>query len=100
MGYCLSLCMDIFSHEKHNEFVFYKSEKNQTTSNNNPSIKDLISDRNVKKALIHNSYQTVYVGHDDSGKAYYGEVNHKNEENANEFINNFIKGRNKLLLDD
>ena len=96
---CMGLCKEITG-ENHNEFIFYKSEKYQTKSNNNPSIKELITDRNVKKALIHNTDQTIFISHDDSGRAYYGEVNHKNEEKANNFINAFLKGGNKHLLDE
>ena len=75
----MGLCKE-FTGENHNEFILYKSEKYQTKSNNNPSIKELITDRNVKKSLIHNSDQTVFISHDDTGKAYYGEINHKNEK--------------------
>lgn len=95
---CMNLCKEI-SRENHTQFILFNSEQHRTEPNNNPSIKELISDKNVKKALIHNSEQTVFVGHDDQGKAYYGEVNHKNEENANKFINTFLKGGNNLLSD-
>ena len=95
---CFDLCKEI-SRENHTQFILFNSEQHRTEPNNNPSIKELISDKNVKKALVHNSEQTVFVGHDDQGKAYYGEVNHKNEENANKFINTFLKGGNNLLSD-
>ena len=95
---CFDLCKEI-SRENHTQFILFNSEQHRTEPNNNPSIKELISDKNVKKALIHNSEQTVFVGHDDRGKAYYGEVNHKNEENANNFINTILKGGNNLLSD-
>ena len=94
----MNLCKEI-SRENHTQFILFNSEQHRTEPNNNPSIKELISDKNVKKALVHNSEQTVFVGHDDQGKAYYGEVNHKNEENANKFINTFLKGGNNLLSD-
>ena len=95
---CMGICKEI-SGENHNQFIFYKSENYQTRANNNPSVQELMADKNVKKALIHNSAQTIFVGHDDGGKAYYGEVNHKNEENANNFINTVFKGRNKFISD-
>ena len=94
----MNLCKEI-SRENHTQFILFNSEQHRTEPNNNPSIKELISDKNVKKALVHNSKQTVFVGHDDRGKAYYGEVNHKNEENANNFINTILKGGNNLLSD-
>ena len=95
---CMGICKEI-SGENQYEITFYKSENHQTRANNNPSVHELMADKNVKKALIHNSAQTIFVGHDDGGKAYYGEVNHKNEENANNFINTILKGGNNLLSD-
>ena len=93
-------CTKVYGNEGHNEFTFYKSYNNQYPANNNPSVKDLISDKNVKHAVIHDSKQTIFVSHDDNGKAYYGEVNHKNEENAKEFVNYFLPKGNKYLLDN
>ncbi len=95
---CMGICKEI-SGENHNQFIFYKSENYQTRANNNPSVQELMADRNVRQALIHNSEQTIFVGHNDTGQTYYGQVNHENKENANNFINNVIKGGKKLLSD-
>ena len=84
----------------HNEVTFYKSVNNNNISseNNNPSVKELISDKNVKRAIVHNSNQTVFIGHDDEGKAYYGEVKHDNKESAKEFANSFLSGKKRYEL--
>ena len=85
-----------------NEFVFYKDEKT-INQNETPTVKDLINDRNVKNAIIHDSEKTVYVGHDEEGRTNIGMVMHKDSKEASDFINGQIKqlgfnnGNNNLL---
>ena len=85
-----------------NEFVLYKDEK-KINQNETPTVKDLINDRNVKNAIIHDTKKTVYVGHDEEGRTNIGMVMHKDSKEASDFINGQIKqlafnnGNNYLL---
>ena len=100
MGMSSILCSCFCRTPNHNELTFYKSVNNNNISpeNNNPSVKELISDKNVKRAIVHNSNQTVFIGHDDEGKSYYGEVKHDSKESAKEFVNSFLSGKKRYEL--
>ena len=82
---CLNDSKKYFGNDK-NEYIFYKNE-NHCNNNESPNIKDLISDTNVKHAIIHDTQKTIYVGHNDEGKSFYGAVNHQNKSDADNFIN-------------
>lgn len=82
----------------YNQVILNNNNNNISSENNNPSVKELMSDKNVKRAIVHNSNQTVFIGHDDEGKAYYGEVKHDNKESAKEFANSFLSGKKRYEL--
>ena len=100
---CLNDSKRYFGHDK-NEFIFYKNE-NYSNYNESPKIQDLMADKNVKHAIIHDTNNTVYVGHNDEGKTFYGTIKHQNKEDADNFINKglplFFSGNNnrKQLTD-
>ena len=81
----LACCLEECRGSK-NEFVFNKYEKDSNTYDY-PSASELIGNKNIRHAFIHNQKETVYVGHDDSGKAYTGCIKHRNEYEASHFIN-------------
>ena len=89
MGCLLSDCNPLENACK-NEFVFYQDNK-KINQNETPTIKDLINDRNVKNAIIHDNEKTVYVGHDIEGRTNFGMVKHENSKEASDFINGQIK---------
>ncbi len=90
MGCLISPSCPPYENMCKNEIVFYKDAK-KVNQNEVPSIKDLINDRNVKNAIVHDNEKTVYVGHDKEGRTNIGMVKHNNSKEASEFINDQIK---------
>ena len=90
MGCLISSSCPPYENMCKNEIVFYKDAK-KVNRNEAPTVKDLINDRNVKNAILHDNKRTVYIGHDKDGRTDFGMVEHNSSKEASDFINGQIK---------
>ena len=66
-------CQEIFRKKKQDNF---------------PSTRELLENKRIREAIVHDSKQTVFVAHDNAGKTYTACVKHNDKYDASNFINN------------